>query len=164
MTNEHNWEQLLEAAFQNNYKFLYMEARRIVRTKQDAEDIVQELYLKLAETSFNPQIRTNPKAWLRQAVAHDALDLVRSRERRKKDQELEDLEVAAPGSEWADNNIRNQLEGALASMSDEVREIVTLHCQDGYSDSEIAEMRGETRPRIASILSRARTRSKERTK
>src|SRR5437016_2844939 len=98
-TNDHNWEQLLEEVFREHYKFLYQEARKIVKKKQDAEDIVQDLYLKLAEAGFNPHIRTNPKAYLRQAVVHDALDLVRSRKSRKKDKPLEDIEIAAPGSE-----------------------------------------------------------------
>jgi len=160
-TNDHNWEQLLESVFQENYKFLYQEALNIVRKKQDAEDIVQDLYLKLAESGFNPQIHTNPKAYLRQAIVHDALDHVRSRKRRKKDQQVDDLEIAAPGSEWADDNIRGRLESAFASMSNEVKEIVTLHCQHGYSDAEIAEMRGEKRSRIASILSRSRARLKD---
>jgi len=160
-TNDQNWEQLLEAVFQEHYKFLYQEACKVVQNEQDAEDIVQDLYLKMAESGFKAQIRTNPKAYLRQAVVHDAWDLVRSRKRRRKDEPVEDLEIAAPGTERADDNIRNQLDSAFASMSNEVKEIVMLHCQDGYSDSEIAEARGEKRSKIASILSRSRAKLKE---
>src|SRR5215471_20594136 len=143
-TNEPSWDEVLAVVFQEHYKLLYTEAHYVIKNEQDAEDLVQELYLKLAEGGFNAQIRSNPKAYLRQAIKHDALDLLRSRKRRKKDPALEDVELAAPGSERADENIRDQLEMALSSMTDEVREIVTLHCRDGYSDSEIAEMRGET--------------------
>jgi DNA-directed RNA polymerase specialized sigma24 family protein len=85
---------------------------------------------------------------------------VRSRKRCQNDQSIEDVEVVAPGTERADDNIRDQLESAFASMSEEVKEIVMLHCLDGYSDAEIAEMRGETGSKVAAILSCPRSRLK----
>ena len=32
-TNDHNWEQLLEEVFREHYKFLYQEARNVVKKK-----------------------------------------------------------------------------------------------------------------------------------
>ena len=39
--------------------------------------------------------------------------------------------------------------------------VLLLHYEHEYSDSEIAEMRGESRSKIASMLSRAREQLKE---
>ena len=160
-TTDKTWKEVLDAVFQDDYKDLYNEAKRVLRKKQDAEDVLQDVYIKLMESDFEPEIRTNPKAYLRRVVHNASVDLHRSRKPRKKDKSLDDLEVAAPGSERADDNIRHRLEGAFASMSEEVKDIFELHCEDGYSDSEIAEMRGESRSRVASILSRSRARLKE---
>jgi len=157
--NEH-WEPVLEAAFREHYKFLYREARKSLM-RQDAEDVVQDVYIRLAQAEFQPEIRSNPKQYLRRAVVNACTDFLRRRNRRKKDPDLEDVRLPAPGTDTAGQNVRDQLEQAFALMSGEVEEIVRLHCVEGYSDQEIADRRGQKRSRIASILSRSRERIKE---
>jgi RNA polymerase sigma-70 factor (ECF subfamily) len=159
-SNEEDWTELLTTAFQDDYKGLYTEAKRVLKNEFDAEDVIQDVYMKLADLKVAPEIHTNPKGYFRRTVHNAALDRIRSRKARKKDKSLEDVELVAPGSEREQENVCNELERVLASMSEEAKEIVELHCVDGYSDSEIAEMRGETRSRIASILSRSRARAK----
>jgi RNA polymerase sigma-70 factor (ECF subfamily) len=158
-----SWEQVLETAFTDGYRDLYKEAKKILGNTGDAEDVIQDLYIKLAQSDVQPEIRSNPQGYLRRVVQNACKDVLRSRKRRKNDKPIEDLEESfAPESERAHENVCDQIEMALASMSSEVKEIVTLHCVDGYSDSEIAEMRGESRSKVASILSRSRAKVKSK--
>src|SRR3954462_5816970 len=92
------WEPVLEAAFREHYKFLHREACKSLQP-DDAEDVLQDLYIRLLQAEFQPEIRTSPKHYLRRAVDNACMDFIRKSSKRKKDPALEDVHVAAPGTD-----------------------------------------------------------------
>jgi RNA polymerase sigma-70 factor (ECF subfamily) len=153
-------KQQFEDVFLEHYDFLFRAAKAILRRKAEAYDVVQDLYLKCVERDLQAEIMKNPKAYLHRAAVNAALDWKRAWKRRKEDQDVEDIEIHDASSERANDKVRDMLEDIFTTfkLKAEVVHILILHHNEGYSDAEIADLLGETRSKIASILSRAHAR------
>lgn len=136
---------------------VYTIARRICRTPEDAEDVLQETFLEVCR-SMGRFRGTGPgslTAWIKRIAASKAL----MRIRRANVRDTEELfEEAVPGAGREDVGLRMDLEGALARLADVTRVVVWLHDVEGYTHEDIAEMMGKTVSFSKSQLSRAHTR------
>ena len=119
----------------------YIVARSIVLTHEDAEDAVQEGFLRAYQAldRFDPAQTFG--AWLNRIVANAALDLARRRKVRNADELSESIPTAfrdpAEGGE-----LRERLEDALAKLPDRARAVIVLHDVEGFTHAEIGEMLG----------------------
>jgi RNA polymerase sigma-70 factor (ECF subfamily) len=158
------WAEEVGRLFTEHYDVLYRAAFSVLRRAADAEDAVNNLFLKLLQLDSPPAAWKNPKAYLYRTIVNDSLNMIRSRDRRREADDIDDvmeLEIAEPSSELANDNISDALHEALAKLKPEVREIFMLHHVQGYSDEEIAELLGQPRTTVASTLSRARAKLKK---
>src|SRR5579884_1578384 len=87
-----NWDGDLKQAFLEHYSDLYREAKRVLKNKLDAEDLIQDVFIKLSESEYEPEIRTKPKSYLLRVVRNASIDVLRSRKIRKKFKDLEEIE------------------------------------------------------------------------
>src|SRR5580765_2238158 len=71
---------------------LYSAALRMTRNPADAEDLVQETYLKAYRAFGSFQAGTNLKAWLYRILTNTFINAYRSRKRRPEQTELDDIE------------------------------------------------------------------------
>ena len=71
---------------------LYSAALRMTRNRADAEDLVQETYLKAYRGFGSFREGTNLKAWLYRILTNTFINTYRSRKRRPEEQELDDVE------------------------------------------------------------------------
>src|SRR2546427_7556891 len=71
---------------------LYTAALRMTRNPADAEDLVQETYLKAYRAFGSFQQGTNLKAWLYRILTNTFINSYRSRKRRPEQTEIEDVE------------------------------------------------------------------------
>src|SRR5215212_1737364 len=71
---------------------LYSAALRMTRNPADAEDLVQETYLKAYRAFESFQAGTNLKAWLYRILTNTFINSYRSRKRRPEQTELDDVE------------------------------------------------------------------------
>src|SRR3954464_15909684 len=71
---------------------LYSAALRMTRNPADAEDLVQETYLKAYRAFDSFQEGTNLKAWLYRILTNTFINAYRSRKRRPEQTELDDVE------------------------------------------------------------------------
>lgn len=116
-------------------------AYRAVGHREDAEDLVQEVFLAAWKylDSFDASRPFGP--WLMRIVFNRGANLRRSRARH--DTELEvDAVSDAPSAlaETERGEMRDQLHRALAELPERQRLIVTLFDVDGMTSSEIGEM------------------------
>src|SRR5437879_5458809 len=133
---------------------VYNLARRICRTTEDAEDVLQETFLEVVKSIGRYRGEGHLWGWVRQIAASKALMKLR-RERLRATDELDD---AATGAPPASVGTRIDLERAFESLSETSRAVVWLHDVEGFTHEEIAERMGKTVSFSKSQLARAHAR------
>jgi len=144
---------------------LYTAALRLTRNPADAEDLVQETYLKAYRAFDSFSEGTNLKAWLYRILTNTYINSYRAAKRRPEVTDVEDVEDLylyhrlAPG----DGSGRSAEEEALAGFTDDevkqaiealpdvFRIAVLLADVEGFSYREIAEI---TEVPIGTVMSR----------
>src|SRR5580765_3763573 len=71
---------------------LYSAAMRMTRNKADAEDLVQETYLKAYRAFGGFQAGTNLRAWLYRILTNTFINIYRAKKRRPDESDLDDVE------------------------------------------------------------------------
>jgi len=117
----------------------YIVARSIVMTHEDAEDAVQEGFLRAHQAldRFDPAQAFG--AWLNRIVANAALDLAR----RWKVRNAEEISESIPATfrdPAESGELRERLEAALAQLPDRARAVIVMHDIEGFTHAEIGEM------------------------
>src|SRR3954449_6287610 len=135
---------------------LYSAALRMTRNPADAEDLVQETYLKAYRAFGSFQAGTNLKAWLYRILTNTFINAYRSRKRRPEQTEMDEvedlylyrrlggLEAAAAGRSAEDEGMdlftETDAKGAVESLPEQFRMAVLLADVEGFSYKEIAEI------------------------
>jgi RNA polymerase sigma-70 factor (ECF subfamily) len=135
---------------------LYTAALRMTRNPADAEDLVQETYLKAYRAFDSFQEGTNLRAWLYRILTNTFINSYRSKKRRPEQvdvDEVEDLylyrrlgalEAAAAGRSAEDEVLDlftdDDVKHALESLPEQFRMAVLLADIEGFSYKEIADI------------------------
>ncbi len=146
---------------------LYSAALRMTRNPSDAEDLVQETYLKAYRAFDSFREGTNLKAWLYKILTNTYINSYRARKRRPEQTEIEDveelylyrrlggLEAAAAGrsaeEEALDRFTDHEVKEAVESLPEQFRIAVLLADVEGFSYKEIAEI---TDVPVGTVMSR----------
>ena len=138
----------------------YNLARWLVRNDQDAEDVVQESFLKAfkAQESFRG---SEAKTWMLAIVRNTAMDFRRrlkagpaapiGDERHEPEDDSPD-----PESALIAESRREQVRHAISHLAEEFREVIVLREIEGLAYKEIAAVLGIPMGTVMSRLSRAR--------
>src|SRR5918995_1248742 len=146
--------QALEKLFRAYEGPVYNLARRICRTAEDAEDVLQETFFELCRSIGRYREEGSLWGWIRTIAASKAL----MRLRRNKYRDTDELHDEVVGNRKEDTHLRMDLEAALERLSETSRAVVWLHDVEGYTHDEIAGMMGKTPSFSKSQLSRAHAR------
>ena len=154
--------QELEDIFREHCRLVYRTAYSITGSWQDAEDVLQTIFLRLLQREHPIEFTTSPGAYLYRAAVNVSLNAVQSRKPNVTD-DVEGLEgpASVSGRSTADDGMQRLLLDAVAQLKPAVVEILILHYEHNYSDAEIAKMLGKSRGTIAVTLYRARARLKK---
>ena len=144
---------------------LYRVALRLMRVPADAEDLVQETYLKAfrASSSFEPD--TNLRAWLFTILHNAARNRARDRAREHVTVDSEAVDRAAdtrPGSSDTPemlllrDTLAPELQAAVDALPDTFRQAVWLRDVEEFSYAEIAAMLDIPLGTVMSRISRGR--------
>src|SRR5688500_14010275 len=150
----------LEEVFRHHASLVYRTARAITGSSEEAEDIVQTVFLRLVRGEYANNLRTNPKGYLYRAAVKGSLDALRARRRRTFIRDLDQIESSPPGAPAFGGRAYHELDAALAQLDPHSLEILTLRYVHDYSDAEIARMLGVSRGAMALRLFRLRRRLK----
>ena len=133
---------------------VYNLCRRICRTAEDAEDVLQETFLEICRSIRQYREDGSLWGWIRTIAASKAL----MRLRRNKYRDTDELNDEVVGQRREDTALRMDLEAALERLSETSRAVVWLHDVEGYTHEEIAAMMGKTASFSKSQLARAHAR------
>ncbi len=133
---------------------LYKTAVRLARSAEDAEDLVQETYLKAYRhyASFRPG--TNLKAWLFKILKNTFINEYRRRKQVPPQVDFADLEETfesvlasadrvtprTPEDDLLDRALDSEVRRALAALPHNYKVVVLLADIEGYAYKEIAEI------------------------
>ena len=124
-----------------------------VRDQHEAEDITQQVFLKLMSVLDKYRPREVPfTSWLLRVARNVALDSLR----RRRALLCEEVYDATDQSDQAGDDRRRGLEQALESLPEEQRHVVMLRHLVGLTPGEIAERMGRTESSIHGLHHRAR--------
>ena len=139
---------------------VYSFALSLVRDPHDAEDVLQESFLRICRAAADYRPQGKPLAWVFTIVRHTAMDKHRQTART-----LPVEEVAVDVSDVADADDRLFLHALLNRLSAEDRQILILHVAAGLKHREIAAVMamplGTVLSRYRRALNRLKTIAKE---
>ena len=151
---------------------LYSAALRMTRNPADAEDLVQETFLKAYRGYGGFTEGTNLKAWLYRILTNTFINRYRRQQRRPREVELDDVEdlylyrrIAPAQSDRAarsaEDEVFEALEGddvrrAIDSLPEPYRMPILMADLQGFSYKEIASMLGIPIGTVMSRLHRGR--------
>lgn len=118
-------------------------------SRADAEDVMQEVFLRLVRHKPAFDSEAHARAWLLKVASNCAADLFRLPWRRREEPLEED--VSAP-EEPGEGSVTE----AVLSLPSKYRIPIHLYYYEGYSVAEIADITGKREGTIKSHLSRAR--------
>ena len=148
----------VELLFRQHHDQVYRTAYRVTGSSADAEDVLQNLFLRLLQRGFPPGVG-NARGYLYRAAINLALNSVRSRRRQILIESLANMQAAASA---VNSDANEEIEALLLEVVRELDpknvELLHLRYVDDFSDAEIARMRGTSRGTIAVTLYRTRTR------
>lgn len=151
---------------------LYSAALRMTHNAADAEDLVQETFLKAYRAYDSFQAGTNLKAWLYRILTNTYINIYRAKQRRPDESNLEDVEdlylyrrlgglEAVQAGRSAEEEVLDRItdvdvKTAIDSLPEQFRLAVVLSDIEGFSYKEIAEIMDVPLGTVMSRLHRGR--------
>jgi len=117
-------------------------ARNLLGSTSDAEDAVQETFLKLQRSIASFRGQSSFATWTYRILINTCYDARRSRTRKKEvsGEDTEESPRPEPRSPGAHPSLRLALERALAALTRHQRDVFLLYEVEGFRHSEIAAM------------------------
>lgn len=127
-----------------------------LKNKADAEDTLQEVFLKLVDKkpAFNDD--NHEKAWLMRATINLCKNKLKLFWNKNRISVEEIAEVATYDDYSEDSNVLK----AVMSLKEKYRLVIYMYYYEGYSTEEIARLTGQLNTSVRSILHRARIKLK----
>jgi RNA polymerase sigma-70 factor, ECF subfamily len=141
---------------------LHSAAFRKTRNPSDAEDLVQETYLRAYRGFGGFQEGTNLRAWLHRILTNTFISSFRSRQRRPVEFGFAGVELRLDGGRSAEDELLDGMNGeevdrAIESVPQPFRQAVLLADVAGFSYREIADLLEVPMGTVTSRLHRGRT-------
>ena len=148
-----------EDFFREHYRLVYRTAYSVTGRAEDAEDIVQTVFLKLLRRESPMDLGRNPNGYLYRAALNLALDTIRRRQRYVlvRDNTFFESATRVVDAREADD-LDSRLWRAIAELRPSSAQILILRYVHDHSLAEIAKITGSTRGTVAISLFRSRAR------
>lgn len=153
------------ALVQEHASLLFRVAHAVLREPHEAEDVVQDTFLRVLHHRHRlPELR-DQRVWLVRIAWNLALD----RRKRKRPEQMDDVFAGtlaahlAPADQMLDETerLRNALR-AIDGLPTAERSALLLSAVDEMTHTEIAAVLGKSESAVRALLFRARTRLRER--
>ena len=155
----------LAAIVQTHSTLLFRVAHSLLRSRAEAEDVVQDTFLRLLQHAGDLNSVREPRVWLVRIAWNLALDRLRRRKMRPADSEFVDSLVArnVPVDRALEES--RHIHAALREIERlpaQERHVLLLSSLDELDNAEIATVIGRSEAAVRGLLFRARNRQRER--
>jgi len=139
--------------------------QRLCRTRHDAEDAAQNVFVTLADRASELKLRDCVAGWLHRTACYTAMRwrraaLTRQRHERLAGELRPDIDPGGAGLETREPI--DQLERALGALPEDYRNALILHHLEGHSVEQVAELLATPTGTVAARLSRGRAMLRDR--
>jgi RNA polymerase sigma-70 factor (ECF subfamily) len=146
--------EAFRALVERHSRAVYRVAHRMTGNPSDAEDVVQETFLKAYRQLGRFESRANFSTWLHRIAVNCSIDLIRSRPHREAGHDSADLEeMANPGAPTAtgqttperlmiSTEMQDRITAAMSGLSARERAAFVLRHFEGHSIDEISRSLG----------------------
>jgi len=142
------------------YKAMFNSAIRIVNNRFDAEDIMQEAFLKAFQKIDSYRAEVSFGAWLKKIVINQSLDFLRKRKIEfiaiDDSIEFELADTTDDKMEFDDNQTFNLVLNQIQLLPEKYKIVISLYLLEGYDHDEISEILNITSSTSRSQLLRAK--------
>ncbi len=143
------------------YKAMYNTAIRIIKDADQAEDIMQEAFLKAFTRmdSFKGEVAFG--AWLKRIVINESLDQLKKKGKRNETDlepvlyKTEDFSAEESGHDYQNLQLK-KIKEAIAALKENYRTVLTLLFIEGYDQEEIADIMDLNAGNCRTLISRAK--------
>ncbi len=162
-------ERALALLYDRHSRLVYSVALRILRTPSDAEEVLQETFVRVwsRADSFAPMLGS-PVAWLTRIARNSAIDRIRAKRARQHVdavvvpasdhpeavQATEPATTVTPEALLAESMTAGLVRNALQSLPEAQRVLIEAAFFDGYTHSELSERFGVP---LGTVKARIRT-------
>lgn len=139
--------------YQQHSETVYRTALRVTGNPNDAEDVLQNVFLRILDHRLTLDPMWSPERYLKRAATNAAIDLIRKRATKAEVDLVEDRDY---GSSESTVLLKERLRQALAKLAPVDAELFVMCYLEGHSYEELAEQYQLERGTVASRLFRIR--------
>lgn len=150
----------LEQMMKAHGRLVFAIAYSILRHPEDAEDVVQEVFLRVMRYRYRMAFIRDERTFLSRIAQRTALDHRRRRRETVSPEEAD--EPATPGPDYAQEQQIEMVVALMRTLPEEMRQVLELSQVEELNSAEIGRVLGIPPGTVRSRLSRAREMLKEK--
>ena len=166
-------EELVKECLNNNQKaqkelfvkyssVMFGVCMRYTSSKNDAEDVLQEAFIKVFNKLEKYSNKGSFEGWIRRIVVNTALDFIRKNKKMQLNSSIDDVGYGLKNDQYVVENLTaRELMKIIQNIPIGYRTIFNMYAIEGYSHKEIAKELDISESNSKSQLSRARSTIKE---
>ncbi len=141
---------------------MFCVAMRFLKNSDDAEDVLQESFIKAFQRIHQFKGEVTFGAWLKRIVVNGSIDFLKSKQYYT--QPLEESYISVAEDDWeVEEDIRlEEVKEAIERLPEKYRFVVQLYLVEGYDHSEISEILDISETASRTRLLRGKGQLKER--
>ncbi len=161
-------EKAFSRLISENQTKVYRIALSIVKNHSDAEDIAQEVFIRIYTSISSFKGNSSLATWIYKITYNRSLDFLKKNNKKMKTTKTlddpEDAELLTlagerfiPEKDFEDKQMKEDIQAALQKLPEDQRQLIELKDIHGFSYEEIMEITGLKDGTMKSRLNRART-------
>ncbi len=155
---------------------VYNTALNILQNKEEAEEVAQDVFMKIFQTIHTFDQSSTLKTWIYRITVNKSLDALRYKKRAKRwsvfvnffndegEPKYTTVDFVHPGIQLEQKEDADMLLGAIEQLPDRQKAVFVLHQLEDMSYKEIAATLETTVSAVDSLMSRAKKQLRERLK
>ena len=151
--NDRESQRLL---YRHYYGYAMSICLRYCKTKDEAEEVLNDGFLKVFQKIDQYRLDTSFKAWLRRIMINSSIDHYRKEVKHYNQFDVTEVTIQDTGTDAVESISYAELMALVQRLSPAYRAVFNLHVIDGYTHEEIGKMLGISEGTSKSNLLKAR--------